>query len=55
MYEISDSRKTSFANSVLSEENPKVFALFVDLFKKIDMITGVEINYDESRSETEDH
>lgn len=47
IYEINDSKKTAFANRVLTEDSPSVFAQFVDLFKKIDMITGVEIDYDE--------
>lgn len=42
VYDISDSKKTSFANSVLNEDSPVVFALFVDLFRKIDKITGVD-------------
>ena len=53
IYEINDSKKTPFANSVLTEDSPYVFAQFVDLFKKIDMITGVEVDYDEvNRAET---
>lgn len=48
IFEISDSKKTIFANSVLNEDNPAVFAQFVDLFKKIDKITGYDINYNES-------
>ncbi|MCR5464315.1 MAG: NACHT domain-containing protein [Bacteroidales bacterium] len=47
VFDISDSKKTSFANSVLNEDAPVVFAQFVDLFKKIDKITGVDIYYDE--------
>lgn len=47
IYEISDSKKTTFANMVMRENNPAIFRMFVDLFKKIDQITGVEINYNE--------
>lgn len=49
VYDISDSKKTAFATHVLSEVSPAVFAQFVDLFKKIDKITGVEIDYDEEK------
>lgn len=52
IFEISDSKKTSFANSVLDEDSPVVFTQFVDLFKKIDRITGAEIDYDECIVET---
>lgn len=48
IYEISDSKKISFANSVMTENAPSVFRMFADLFKKIDLITGVQIDYDES-------
>lgn len=54
IFEIADSKKVAFANSVLNEDSPAVFAQFVDLFKKIDQITGVEIDYDENKFETEE-
>lgn len=47
VYEITDSKKTSFANAVMQETNPSVFRCFADLFKKIDSITGETIDYDE--------
>ena len=47
VYEISDSKKTAFANAVMKETDPYIFRFFVDLFKKIDQITGVDIEYDE--------
>lgn len=53
IFEIADSKKTTFANSVLNEDKPAVFAQFVDLFKKIDQITGVEVEYDEGKAEEE--
>lgn len=47
VYEIYDSKKVAFANSISTETNPSVFRMFVDLFKKIDQITGVQVEYDE--------
>lgn len=47
VYEIYDQKKVAFANSVTTETEPSVFRMFVDLFKKIDQITGVQIDYDE--------
>lgn len=47
VYEISDTKKLSFANSVTTEIDPSVFRMFTDLFKKIDYITGAQIEYDE--------
>ena len=52
IFEIMDSKKNSFASIVLNEESPAVFAQFVDLFKKIDRITGIEIYYDEGKVES---
>lgn len=47
VYEIVESKKSSFLNTVMQETNPAVFRFFVDLFKKIDQIAGVSIDYDE--------
>ena len=47
VFEIYDSKKVSFANAVMQETDPAVFRCFVDLFKKIDTITGISIDYDE--------
>ena len=47
VYEVYDNKKVSFANSVMLETKPAVFRMFADLFKKIDQITGVQIDYDE--------
>ena len=48
VYMVSDSKKMTFANSVTNETNPSVFRMFADLFKKIDSITGAQIDYDEA-------
>ena len=48
VYEIYDSKKIAFASSVMTETEPSVFTLFTDLFRKIDQITGTQIDYDES-------
>lgn len=48
VYELSDTKKSSFSNSVTKETEPSVFRMFADLFKKIDQITGVQIDYDEA-------
>lgn len=37
--------KNSFANEVLKIQEPAVFTNFVELFKRIDKITGIEVNY----------
>lgn len=47
VFEIYDSKKMAFANSITAETEPSVFRMFVDLFKKIDKITGAQIEYDE--------
>lgn len=47
VFEIYDSKKTSFANTVMQETDPVLFRCFADLFKKIDTITGISIDYDE--------
>ena len=47
VYEIYDTKKASFANAVTTETDPRIFSMFTDLFKKIDQITGVQIDYDE--------
>lgn len=44
--EIIDSKKVSFATA-MKETNPAIFRYFVDLFKKIDEITGVYVEYEE--------
>lgn len=48
IYEIKDSKKSEFASIITKENNPSVFKYFVDLFLKIDRITGVSIDYDDS-------
>lgn len=48
VYEINDSKKTAFAAEMAKENKAVVFQYFVDLFKQIDYITGMEIDYDES-------
>ena len=48
VYEISDNKKSSFSTSVTTETEPSVFRMFTDLFKKIDQITGAQIDYDEA-------
>ena len=48
VYEILDAKKSSFSTSVTTETEPSVFRMFTDLFKKIDQITGAQIDYDES-------
>ena len=53
VYDITNSKKTSFSNLVLNEVKPYVFAKFVDLFKKIDQITGVYVEYDECLENTD--
>jgi len=45
IYEIKDNKKTSFANQILKETDPKVFELFKDLFLMLDSITGFESHY----------
>ena len=48
IYEIVDSKKVTFATEIMSETNPYIFRFFVDLFKKIDQITGINVDYDDS-------
>ena len=48
VYVIKDAKKTEFASAITKENNPWVFKYFVDLFLKIDKITGVTIDYDDS-------
>ena len=45
VFEIKDNKKIQFANDVCKETDITVFKYFVDLFKKIDRITGVDIDY----------
>lgn len=45
IYEIKDKNKISFANDICKETDPAIFKYFVDLFKKIDQVTGVQVNY----------
>ena len=47
VYEVQDSKKVAFANAIKKENNPALFRMFVDLFRKVDQITGVWIDYDE--------
>ena len=47
IYEISTQKKTKFAKNIQNEDSPVIFNLFTDLFKKIDKITGFDIQYDE--------
>ena len=47
VYEVYDSKKAAFVNTVMNETQPVVFRMFTDLFKKIDQITGIQIEYDE--------
>lgn len=48
VYEIKDKDKTSFAATVMSNSDPKVFKYFVDLFHCIDRITHTHIDYIEA-------
>lgn len=48
IYEIKDNNKTSFAATVVSNSEPKIFKYFVDLFHCIDRITQTEIDYIEA-------
>ena len=47
IYRIKDStgKKTAFANKIKSISDPKIFEHFLLLFRKIDSIAGVSINY----------
>ena len=47
IYQIADSqgKKTSFAKKVKEWTDPKVFEHFLLLFKKIDELAGVKVNY----------
>ena len=38
----------AFAMDLMKEKKPSVFRYFVDLFKRIDQITGMVIDYDDS-------
>ena len=51
VYEIKDKDKTSFAATVMSNSDPKVFKYFVDLFHCIDRITHTHIDYIEANEE----
>lgn len=46
IFEIKDNWKTQFANNICKESDPEIFRFFVDLFKKIDYITGTHICYE---------
>ena len=48
VYEIYDTKKVAFSNDITKEDNPSVFRMFTDLFKKIDQITGAQVLYDEA-------
>lgn len=45
IFEIKDKSKISFSSDITKEDDPKVFRLFVDLFRKIDEITNNSVNY----------
>ena len=47
IYRIKDStgRKSAFANKIKSISDPKIFEHFLLLFRKIDNIAGVSIDY----------
>lgn len=47
IYVVSDTKKTAFANAIVNEKDSAIFRQFVDLFRKIDQITGVSVVYDE--------
>lgn len=46
VFEIIDSKKVQFSVS-MKETKPEIFRYFIDLFRKIDEITGVYIEYEE--------
>ena len=45
VFEIRSSGKTSFANTICKDLNPKSFLYFTDLFRIIDKISKVDVNY----------
>ena len=45
IYEIKDKNKIPFANDICKETDPTIFKYFIDLFKKIDQVTGEQIDY----------
>lgn len=45
VFEIRDKKKIQFANDICKETDANVFKYFIDLFKKIDQITGEKIEY----------
>ncbi len=45
IYLIKDKGKNNFATQVIKENDPKTFVFFLDLFNKIDQISGVDKKY----------
>lgn len=45
IFEIIDSRKAAFAEAICKDYTPETFTNFIELFKMIDSITGVKVEY----------
>ena len=45
IYQVNDGRKANFSREMNDVEDPHVFELFLNLFRLIDQITGVEVSY----------
>lgn len=46
LYAIKEQKKAYFANSITQISDTNIFSKFVDLFKAIDEICNVDINYE---------
>ena len=45
VFEIISSKKTTFANNICKDNDPNTFRYFTDLFRVIDKICNVDVNY----------